>query len=255
MSREQDTAQGISGEGDDNRKHDNCVSLPSSPSLGETDSSLSPEEEGLPSEVSADPDSAELLRAFYAGADHNFDVFWARYFRTVLRIAWRILASEADAQDVAQIVAFTICRRCSPYDPTKGVVEAWVYTLTVRAAQTFSRTNRRRHERERAFVQESARLHDGNAEVATDESEKTAAFLDCLETLPPTQREIIGLIEVGDYKQREVAQMLDVTEAAVSQALNRARIKLRACLRSKGWLPPLKPQTPKGDNHGHDRKG
>ena len=56
----------------------------------------------------------------------------------------------------------------------------------------------------------------------------TLAFLAAVQLLPPRQRVILVLCDVLDWHAREVAQMLDITVAAVNGLLRRARATLHA---------------------------
>ena len=56
----------------------------------------------------------------------------------------------------------------------------------------------------------------------------TLAFLAALQLLPPRQRVILILCDVLDWRAREVAQLLDITVAAVNGLLRRARSTMHA---------------------------
>jgi RNA polymerase sigma-70 factor, ECF subfamily len=56
----------------------------------------------------------------------------------------------------------------------------------------------------------------------------TLAFLAAVQLLPPRQRVILVLCDVLDWHAREVAQMLDITVAAVNGLLRRARATMQA---------------------------
>lgn len=58
--------------------------------------------------------------------------------------------------------------------------------------------------------------------------------LEDLERLPPKQRAILYLAEIERYPYREIARMLECSEAAARKSASRARRRLRAELVSEG---------------------
>jgi RNA polymerase sigma-70 factor (ECF subfamily) len=142
-------------------------------------------------------------------------------------IAYRMLGSRADAEDIVQ-EAYLRWHR-APTDEIRSS-RAWLVTAVtrlcidrLRAAQT-----------ERAayvgpwlpepIVSEVAPPADASTELA---SSLSVAFLALLERLAPEERAAFLLHEVFDSEYSEIAQILGKSEAACRQIVSRARKRVR----------------------------
>ena len=63
------------------------------------------------------------------------------------------------------------------------------------------------------------------------------AIRQCLESLPALQREAFQLRQVEGLSAAEASNVLVQTVTHIGVLLHRARMRLRACLEGKGWLP------------------
>lgn len=70
---------------------------------------------------------------------------------------------------------------------------------------------------------------------AASASEAREAIRECLEGLPPLQREVFQLRQVEDLSAADVGNVLAQTVTHIGVLLHRARMRLRACLEGKGW--------------------
>lgn len=146
--------------------------------------------------------------------------------RRLFGLAYRMLGSRADAEDLVQ-EAYV---RWHQADQTAIVNhEAWLVTTTTRLA--VDRLRRLKTERESyvgAWLPEpivSDRSIPGrDLELAGDLS---LAMLTLLETLGPEERAAFLLHDVFDIDYRQVASVLDKSEAACRQMVHRARERVR----------------------------
>ena len=140
-------------------------------------------------------------------------------------LAYRMLGSRADAEDVVQE---TYVRW---HQVTPGSVEnpeAWLVTTTSRLA--IDRLRRLKTEREayvgpwlpEPIVTEAP--PDRNLDLAADLS---IAFLTLLERLAPEERAAFLLHDVFDVGYREIAAVIERSEAACRQVVHRARERVR----------------------------
>jgi RNA polymerase sigma-70 factor (ECF subfamily) len=143
-------------------------------------------------------------------------------------IAYRMLGSRADAEDIVQ-EAYLRWHR-APADEIRSA-EAWLVTTTTRLC--IDRLRAAQAERAayigpwlpEPIVGEAAAPP---ADVATElASSLSVAFLAMLERLAPEERAAFLLREVFDSDYAEIAQILGKSEAACRQIVSRARKRVR----------------------------
>jgi RNA polymerase sigma-70 factor (ECF subfamily) len=142
-------------------------------------------------------------------------------------IAYRMLGSRADAEDVLQD-AYLRWHRGSP-DELRSP-EAWLVTIVTRLC--IDRLRAVRAEREQyvgpwlpePLIGDAAPAADAQAELS---SSLSIAFLVVLEQLAPDERAAFLLHEVFDTEYAEIAQILGKSEAACRQIVSRARKRVR----------------------------
>ncbi len=65
--------------------------------------------------------------------------------------------------------------------------------------------------------------------------EMGAALEECLSSLPLEQREVFLLREVEELDTKEICNSLEITHTHMGVLIHRARLRLRECLKGKGW--------------------
>jgi RNA polymerase sigma-70 factor (ECF subfamily) len=142
-------------------------------------------------------------------------------------IAYRMLASRTDAEDVLQDAYLRWHRGAS--DDLRSP-EAWLVTTVTRLC--IDRLRIARTEREQyvgpwlpePLIGDTAPAADARAELS---SSLSIAFLVVLEQLAPDERAAFLLHEVFDTDYREIAEILGKSEAACRQIVSRARRRVR----------------------------
>ena len=144
----------------------------------------------------------------------------------LLGLAYRMLGSLADAEDVVQDAWL----RWAGTDQT--VIEnppAWLTTTTTRLALDRIRTlSRRREEYVGPWLPEPVALAEGGPEVATELAESmTLGFLVVLDTLSATERAVFLLADVFGEPYVDIAAAVGKSEDNCRQIASRARRKVR----------------------------
>ncbi len=142
-------------------------------------------------------------------------------------VAYRMLSSRADAEDVVQDAYLRWHRGAS--DELRSP-EAWLVTTVTRLCIDRLRTVRAERERyvgpwlPEPLLGEAAQAADAEAELS---SSLSIAFLVVLEQLAPDERAAFLLHEVFDSEYAEIAEILGKSEAACRQIVSRARKRVR----------------------------
>src|SRR5918912_3410233 len=143
--------------------------------------------------------------------------------RLAFAIAYRMLGSVAEAEDVAQETLL----RLHDADDVRNE-EAFVTTVSTRLALDVLRSARvRREAYPGSWLPEP--LVDAEAPARVEDEENVSlAFLVLLERLTPDERAVLVLREAFDLGFGEIADILGKSQAACRQLLSRARRRVEA---------------------------
>ncbi|WP_213453251.1 RNA polymerase sigma-70 factor [Rhizomonospora bruguierae] len=139
-------------------------------------------------------------------------------------IAYRLLGSAGEAEDAVQE---TFLRWHAADVDRIEVPEAWLTkVLTNLCLNQLTSARARRETYVGQWLPEPLLAGDpmlGPAETAEQRESVSYAVLTLLERLAPNERAVYVLREAFDYPHREIAEILDITEAASQQIFHRAR--------------------------------
>lgn len=160
--------------------------------------------------------------------DAAFESLFAAEYATVVAVAWRVLADQHQAEDIAQDVFCQFYRLYSPAVPWAG---AWLRRAAVHGALNAVRGDRRREQRERQDAQGRDRLVSREAltvdpQVALEQAERTREVRTALAQLPRKHAAVLALRYSG-LSYAEVAAALGVKVGQVGTMLRRAEAALR----------------------------
>jgi RNA polymerase sigma-70 factor (ECF subfamily) len=162
-----------------------------------------------------------------APSNSNDDTTFAALRPRLFSIAYRMLGTRADAEDVVQD-AWLRWHASRQADVASS--EAWLVTVTTRLA--IDRLRTRKAEREtyigwwlpEPIVELDERTPETAAELASDVS---VAFLWVLERLSPDERAAFLMRQVFDQDYHEIAAMLGKSEANCRQMVHRAQERVQ----------------------------
>jgi RNA polymerase sigma-70 factor, ECF subfamily len=136
-------------------------------------------------------------------------------------IAYRMLGSVAEAEDVAQEALLRLHSAQGVDNPA-----AFITTATTRLAIDVLRSARVRREAYTGSWLPEPLVEEEAGRRVEDEEAVSLAFLVLLERLNPDERAVLVLRESFDYPFSDIAEILDISEANARQILSRARRRI-----------------------------
>ena len=159
-----------------------------------------------------------------------FSKAWHQHRGYLINIAYRLVGSVSEAEDMAQEAYARLLRAdLNDADDVRG----WLVVVVTRLCLDQLRSERTRHETNAGpwlpepLVQLSGPSNDPADIVTLDESVRMALLI-VLERMTPAERVVFVLHDVFDYSFEEVAPMVDRTPAACRQLASRARRRISA---------------------------
>ena len=155
---------------------------------------------------------------------------WQQHKSYLINVAYRLLGSVSEAEDVVQ-EAFARLLRANV--DASGDLRGWLVVVVTRLCLDQLRSARARHEIDPgpSFPEPLAHLAGSGtdpADIVTLDESVRMALLIVLERLTPAERVVFVLHDVFEYSFEELAPMVDRTAAACRQLASRARRRIRA---------------------------
>lgn len=163
-----------------------------------------------------------------------FDVFVREYQDMVYAVAVRLLANEADAEDVSQTVFLRAYERFADLDGN-AAVPGWLKTVTTNLCLNHLERYRARWRFFSEMGEADAPGFDSPAadpgpEVALDAATRQARLEQALRALPAHQRAPLVLFHFEQQGCEEIARLLGVSVGKVKTDMHRGRLALRRWL-------------------------
>ncbi len=158
------------------------------------------------------------------------DLLYDRYARLVYSIAYRILNSAEEAEDMTQDIFLTLWRR-NNYDPKRGSLSSFLTTLTrSRAIDRLRSKNARLR-----VVQKLQGIVRGESGVPSpleqaSIGERSHLIRGALSQLSESEREVLEIAYYEGLSQSEIAQRLEIPLGTVKSRSRQGLLKLRQTL-------------------------
>ena len=177
--------------------------------------------------MSTDPDEAAVAAAL-AGDNRAFAAVVERHGRALYVFALHILGRASDAEDLVQDTFLAAWRALDRFDPARGRLSTWLFTIARRRAIDRLRQRRDPTPGDPRRASEPVDVRTPPDRMA--HAEDLAALDAALAALPAEQRSTLVLADLVGLSHAEVAAIEDIEPGTVKSRVARARATLRARL-------------------------
>jgi RNA polymerase sigma-70 factor (ECF subfamily) len=153
------------------------------------------------------------------------------YSRLLFRVAYSILRSRAEAEDVVQDLFVRVIERRRTLQSIRDM-RVWLVRIVWNLA--LDRRRRIRPEQLDESFTESIAANTAPADARLAEAQRMKAVLREMERLPKAERHVLLLSAIEELGTTEMAEVLGRSESAVRALLFRARTRLRERLEARG---------------------
>jgi RNA polymerase sigma-70 factor (ECF subfamily) len=191
----------------------------------------------------------EIINIILHGSRDKFQTLVEKYQSLVFRTCIGFLHDKDDADDLTQEVFIQTYQSLNSFKGDSAF-STWIYRIAVNASLNRVRKNSRipiLNRLESLFDNGKEKKISLNAYETEDpesiliKHEKSKWIQNALDTLPENQRTAIVLSKYDDLSQKEIAEIMKITEGAVEALIQRAkknlRIKLSASYKKRSKTP------------------
>jgi len=180
-------------------------------------------------DASVESDDATLLRLYAGGDARAARILTDRLAPLAYRLALRLLADRAEAEDVAQEAMLRLWRAAPGWRVGEAKASTWLYTVTRNLCTDRMRASGRKAGVGLDEIAEPADPSPG-AEARLTEAARIDALQGALMDLPERQREAVVLRHIEGLANPEIAQIMDISTEAVESLTARGKRALAALL-------------------------
>jgi len=182
-----------------------------------------------------DDELKDIIAKAKAGDRAAFDELVKATYHRVHALALRLTGNEHDADDVVQDTYVRAFRGLGKFRGDARF-STWLHRITANSAATLTgRRQRHRHADIDSVIDLADRRDDNDPEFQLQNGAVGARLRRALDSLPDRLRNVVVLRDVHGMSHREIAEELDISEAAAKVRLHRARARLRNGL--VAWRP------------------
>jgi RNA polymerase sigma-70 factor (ECF subfamily) len=152
----------------------------------------------------------------------------------VFRFARMLCHNPADSEDLAQDALLKAMRSLDQFDPNRGSLDTWLWTIVMNVARDAGRASTRADALwERIVLGHRSEATADEVETLALRRINDAKILDEITQLPRRYRSLIALRFGSDLSYDEIAHLLHEDPAALRQAMRRALKALRVRLEER----------------------
>jgi len=181
---------------------------------------------------------SEIIQSVLNGKHHNFRILVEKYQQKVFSVAMGFVHEKEDAEDITQEILLNAWKSLKFFRGNSSF-STWLHRIAVNACLNHTRKNKGTvlTRFSSFFGYEGMRqvdipLYEENPEEIIIKKEHSEWLQKALDSLSEKQHTAIVLSKYEDLSQREISEIMNITEGAVESLIQRARKNLREKLLS-----------------------
>ncbi|RYD57073.1 MAG: RNA polymerase sigma factor [Sphingobacteriales bacterium] len=178
----------------------------------------------------------QLLQHIAAGDQAAFRQFYELFKGRVYNTSLSYLQDQSEAEEVTQDVFVEVYHNAKNFQ-ARSSASTWIYRITIN--KSLDRLRHKNRKKRFAFIsslfnQQGSLQHDApdfiHPGVLIEQRENAVFLFKAMKELPENQHTAFLLKHIEGLSQKEIAQIMNITEKAVESLLSRAKYNLRKLL-------------------------
>ena len=173
---------------------------------------------------------SQIIQEILSGNTNVYKQLVDKYRQMVFRTAMGFVHSKEDAEDIAQDVFLKAYTSLASFQGTSEF-STWLYRIALNTSINFANKNKFKRflvDMETAVFSLFHRVsEEENALSKMEEEERKQAIKKAMDGLNEKQRTAFVLSKYEDLSQKQIAEIMQLSEGAVEQFLQRAKSNLR----------------------------
>lgn len=167
---------------------------------------------------------AELVARLKGGDEEALNALYDDLSPKVYALALQLLGSREEAEEVLQDTFVSLYHEAWRYDPQRGSVRAFIYTMARNLARS-----RLRARKSRPRTHESWDVHDAHQSFAAPEADQVTriAVSEALAQLEPDDRHLLECAFFQGCSHQQLIELTGLPLGTVKSRLRRSLLKLR----------------------------
>lgn len=189
----------------------------------------------------AQPTDRELVDKARNGNSDAFGLLVRRYQKRIFRLAFHLVRSGAEAEDVTQETFVRAYQALGRFDG-RSEPFTWLYRIAVNLSLNAIRARKPTRDstssddpRVEALLRETRLTFGGDPAAASQQRQLAAALCDGIDALSDTLRTTLILVCIDGVAHEEASKILGCPEGTVAWRVHEARRKLREYLAGRGF--------------------
>ncbi|MDD2515114.1 MAG: RNA polymerase sigma factor [Proteiniphilum sp.] len=172
-----------------------------------------------------------LIKEVIAGNNAAFKTLMERYQLLVFRTVMGFVHLKEDAEDITQEVFIRVYQSLHTFQG-ESEFSTWIYRITVNMSLNFLRSNRKKRLLQSLEALFILRSEEKTPLEELESTERDRRIRKAIDSLPEKQRMAFILSRYEELSQKKIATIMNRSEGAVEQLLQRAKENLQKKLRS-----------------------